>query len=68
MRLRHAVHELGETAYQQEHLAKLAKRKDELGMLAVDFNKMGQQLQNLLTSQRQLLRDVSHELRSPVLV
>lgn len=66
MRLRHAVHELGETAYQQTHLAKLAKRKDELGMLAADFNKMGQRLQNLLTSQRQLLRDVSHELRSPL--
>jgi len=66
MRLRHAVHELGETAYQQEHLAKLAKRKDELGMLAADFNKMGQRLQTMLTSQRQLLRDVSHELRSPL--
>jgi len=66
MRLRHAVHELGETAYQQQHLAELAKRKDELGVLAADFNKMGQRLQNTLSSQRQLLRDVSHELRSPL--
>lgn len=65
-RLRHAVHELGETAYQQQHLAELALRRDELGVLAADFNKMGQRLQHMLHSQRQLLRDVSHELRSPL--
>lgn len=65
-RLRHAVHELGQTAYQQQHLAQLARRKDELGVLAADFNKMGQRLQDMLHSQRQLLRDVSHELRSPL--
>ncbi len=65
-RLRKAVHELGETAYQQKHLSKLAERKDELGVLAADFNKMGQRLQDMLKSQRQLLRDVSHELRSPL--
>lgn len=65
-RLRHAVHELGETSYQQQHLAKLAQRKDELGVLAADFNKMGQHVQDMLNSQRQLLRDVSHELRSPL--
>lgn len=65
-RLRHAVHELGEAAYQQQHLEKLARRKDELGVLAADFNRMGQQVQSMLKSQRQLLRDVSHELRSPL--
>lgn len=66
MRLRHAVHELGETTYQQSSLAQLASRKDELGVLAADFNRMGQRLQGMLASQRQLLRDVSHELRSPL--
>ena len=35
-------------------------------MLAEDFNQMGQRLQGLIASQRQLLRDVSHELRSPL--
>ena len=34
-------------------------------MLANDFNRMGARLQSLIGSQRQLLRDVSHELRSP---
>src|SRR5690606_29863897 len=41
-------------------------RRDELGVLAGDFNRMGARLQSLIGSQRQLLRDVSHELRSPL--
>lgn len=65
-RLRSAVHDLGHTVYQQESLARLARRGDELGVLAKDFNRMGQRLQGLIGSQRQLLRDVSHELRSPL--
>jgi signal transduction histidine kinase len=65
-RLRSAVHDLGQTAYQQNTLARLATRRDELGLLAKDFNRMGERLQGLIGSQRQLLRDVSHELRSPL--
>ena len=65
-RLRGAVHDLGQTAYQQHSLERLAKRGDELGLLARDFNRMGSRLQDLIGSQRQLLRDVSHELRSPL--
>ncbi|MGE4407423.1 ATP-binding protein [Pseudomonas sp.] len=65
-RLRGAVHDLGQTTYQQQSLARLAKRRDELGVLASDFNRMGARLQTLIGSQRQLLRDVSHELRSPL--
>lgn len=65
-RLRSAVHDLGQTTYQQNSLAALADRKDEFGVLAKDFNRMGERLQGLINSQRQLLRDVSHELRSPL--
>ncbi len=65
-RLRSAVHDLGQTSYQQHSLARLATRRDELGTLARDFNRMGARLQDLIGSQRQLLRDVSHELRSPL--
>ncbi|MBC9250033.1 two-component sensor histidine kinase [Pseudomonas alcaligenes] len=65
-RLRGAVHDLGQTAYQQNSLARLAARGDEFGVLARDFNRMGARLQGLIGSQRQLLRDVSHELRSPL--
>ncbi|MEG0859651.1 MAG: HAMP domain-containing sensor histidine kinase [Pseudomonas sp.] len=65
-RLRGAVHDLGQTTYQQNSLARLANRRDEFGVLANDFNRMGSRLQSLIGSQRQLLRDVSHELRSPL--
>ena len=37
-----------------------------IGVLAKDFNRMGARLQSLIGSRRQLLRDVSHELRSPL--
>ncbi|MFI3046355.1 Sensor histidine kinase [Pseudomonas coronafaciens pv. coronafaciens] len=65
-RLRGAVHDLGQTSYQQQSLGQLANRRDEFGVLATDFNRMGARLQSLIGSQRQLLRDVSHELRSPL--
>ncbi|AKS40589.1 HAMP domain-containing sensor histidine kinase [Wenzhouxiangella marina] len=45
---------------------RLSGRRDELGELARDFNRMAERIQSLLESQQQLLRDVSHELRSPL--
>jgi len=44
----------------------MGTRRDELALLAVDFDVMAERLRSLLESQRQLLRDVSHELRSPL--
>lgn len=41
-------------------------RKDELGDLVRDFNRMVGKTEHLISSQRQLLYDVSHELRSPL--
>ena len=41
-------------------------RPDEIGQLAHDFDAMAARLENLVGSQRRLLRDVSHELRSPL--
>jgi signal transduction histidine kinase len=65
-RLRDAVEKLGKTDYQSAQLTHISRRHDELGMLARDFNRMGEHLQTQIASQRQLLRDVSHELRSPL--
>ena len=42
------------------------KRNDEVGELVRDFNSMAAQIENLVSSQRQLISDVSHELRSPL--
>ncbi|MEW6336580.1 MAG: sensor histidine kinase [Acidobacteriota bacterium] len=44
----------------------IARRRDEIGDLARDFDAMAARLEALLGSQRRLLRDVSHELRSPL--
>jgi signal transduction histidine kinase len=41
-------------------------RRDELGDLARDFDAMSARVEELLQSQRQLLMDMSHELRSPL--
>lgn len=43
-----------------------ARRKDEFGALARDFDDMAGRVQLLVDSQQRLLRDVSHELRSPL--
>lgn len=45
---------------------RVVRRRDELGELARDFNRMAERIEELLGSQRRLLRDVSHELRSPL--
>ena len=39
---------------------------DELEALALDFDRMAERIELLVGSQRQLLRDISHELRSPL--
>ena len=42
------------------------RRRDELGELVRDFNSMAERIEGLVSSQRQLISDVSHELRSPL--
>jgi two-component system sensor histidine kinase CpxA len=42
------------------------RRKDEVGTLARDFDAMAERIQALVTDKETLLRDVSHELRSPL--
>lgn len=44
----------------------LIRRQDELGQLGHSFNTMAERISNLLTNQQRLLRDISHELRSPL--
>jgi signal transduction histidine kinase len=45
---------------------KLKGRQDELGLLASDLDTMSARVRNLIELKQQLLRDVSHELRSPL--
>jgi len=41
-------------------------RKDEIGELARAFDQMAGRIETLMTAERRLLQDVSHELRSPL--
>jgi two-component system sensor histidine kinase CpxA len=40
--------------------------QDEISALATDFNRMADRIGEMMASQRQLVSDVSHELRSPL--
>jgi two-component system, OmpR family, sensor histidine kinase CpxA len=44
----------------------LERRRDEIGGLIRDFNAMASRLEHLVGQQRQLIFDMSHELRSPL--
>lgn len=44
----------------------IAGRRDEIGALAKAFNGMTEQLCDLLERQKHLLRDISHDLRTPL--
>lgn len=43
-----------------------SRRRDELGVLARDFDAMADHVRNLLAAKEDLLRGMSHELRSPL--
>jgi two-component system sensor histidine kinase CpxA len=44
----------------------LERRRDEVGGLVRDFNAMASRIEHLVEQQRQLMFDMSHELRSPL--
>lgn len=41
-------------------------KRDEIGRLGTSFNVMAGRIRTLLTAERRLLQDISHELRSPL--
>jgi two-component system sensor histidine kinase CpxA len=45
---------------------RLAARRDEIGLLASEFDHMAERLQHLVESRQELFRNVSHELRTPL--
>jgi two-component system sensor histidine kinase CpxA len=65
-KLRRSTQMLALGDFNTADLQQLRHRQDEFGALAVDFEKMTHRLRELLNAQQQLLRDISHELRSPL--
>ena len=65
-RLQKATFDIQKNLNNRKNLARLSERRDEFGELARDFDVMANHLQSMLESQKQLVSDVSHELRSPL--
>lgn len=65
-RLQSAVKELAKGNFDVSGIQQDASRHDEIGELSNEVINMAEALNRLLQSHQQLLRDVSHELRSPL--
>jgi two-component system sensor histidine kinase CpxA len=63
LRLRRTMHRFGKGDLESRANA---RRRDDFGDLGRTFNAMAEQIQTLLGTERRLLREVSHELRSPL--
>lgn len=66
LRLREAAHQLAAGDLTTRAGTRVAPRNDELGDLVRDFDSMAIRIEDLVSRQRQLISDVSHELRSPL--
>jgi two-component system sensor histidine kinase CpxA len=66
VRLRVAAARMAEGDLEARASRPLTSRHDEIGALGRDFDQMAERLSALVKTERQLLADVSHELRSPL--
>jgi two-component system, OmpR family, sensor kinase len=64
--LRRATRQLAAGDLDSRVGAALRQRTDEFGALAADFDRMAARIGTLIGTQRQLMLDLSHELRSPL--
>ncbi len=66
LRLRAAARRLAAGELSVRVAAGRGRRRDEIGDLARDFDYMAERVEALVSAQQRLLRDISHELRSPL--
>ena len=64
--LREATNTFADGKLDTRVMHNFGNRKDEITDLAKDFDHMAEQVQQLVFTQKRLLNDVSHELRSPL--
>ena len=65
-KLRQAASAIAEGKLKTRVKPAIGRRHDEIALLGEDFDRMAEQIERLVTAQRNLLGDVSHELRSPL--
>jgi len=66
LRLRQAAQHFAQGKLSTRAAPSIERRGDELGALGRDFNTMAVRIEELISRQRQLIFDISHELRSPL--
>ena len=64
--LREATNKLASGELSTRVMNQIGNRKGEISDLGRDFDHMAEHLQGVINAQKQLLSDVSHELRSPL--
>lgn len=65
-KLRRATQKFAAGDLQTRVGARVGKRRDELSNLANDFDDMAERIESLVTAEKRLTQDISHELRSPL--
>jgi len=65
-KLRSATQKFAEGDLQTRVGKQVGKRHDELSDLAKDFDEMAERIEALVTAEKRLTQDISHELRSPL--
>jgi two-component system, OmpR family, sensor histidine kinase CpxA len=66
IRLRQATQKLAAGNLSARVGGRVSSSSDEISQLVRDFDKMAEQIENLVNAQSRLLKDISHELRSPL--
>jgi two-component system, OmpR family, sensor histidine kinase CpxA len=66
VRLRQATQKLAAGDLSARVTGRISSSGDEISQLVRDFNQMAEQIENLVNAQSRLLKDISHELRSPL--
>jgi signal transduction histidine kinase len=65
-KIRRATQKIAEGDLKTRVAEEFHSRRDEIGALAADFDVMAERIESLITSQKRLTQDISHELRSPL--
>jgi signal transduction histidine kinase len=66
IRLRQATQKLAAGDLSARVGGRISSSGDEISQLVRDFDKMAEQIESLVNAQSRLLKDISHELRSPL--
>src|SRR2546421_11915772 len=65
-RLRNATQKLASGDLSARAGGRSSRGQDEVSQLVRDFDQMAEQIEKLVSAQSRMLRDISHELRSPL--